>query len=208
MIGKSFIRNRKAESGIGTLIIFIAMIIVASIGANVLIQTSSTLQSKALETARQAKENVASRLQLITLRGQDGSDGDLEELRSQMKLAPGSSSIDLEKMIVSLSVHNASVNLVYSDEDCQLAEPSGNGFYSNTTTENGTFTVHYDQTINNHRHGIIQRGEVVTICMQTPGKLKEDQMIEMQFIPKVGLPTKKTITTDDVIVNQNIILYP
>lgn len=200
--------NKRAEMGIGTLIIFIAMISVAAIAANVLIQTSTSLQSKAIETAKQAKENVASRLQLITLRAQDGRDGDIEELRSQMKLAPGSNPIDLEQMTISLSVHNATVNLVYSNEACQKAAPSGDGFYSNVTNENGTFTVEYDQTIADHQTGLVQRGEVVTICMETPGAIGEDKDIEINFIPKTGLPVKKTVITDDVMVRKNIILYP
>lgn len=202
-------KSKKAESGIGTLIIFIAMIMVASIAANVLIQTSTSLQSKAIETARQAKENVASRLQLITLRGQDGQDSYLEELKSQMKLAPGSNAIDLEKMTISLSVKNASANLIYSNESCQLAtSPADDGFYTNITNENGTFTVNYDKTSSDHVDGLVQRGEVVTICMQTPGKLGEDQEISIEFIPKVGLPSKKTIITDDVIVDKYVLLYP
>ncbi|AGB04282.1 archaeal flagellin-like protein [Aciduliprofundum sp. MAR08-339] len=66
---KKVYRREKGEMGVGTLIIFIAMIIVAAVAATVLIQTAYMLQQQAMETGDVAIQDVATGFKVITIQG-------------------------------------------------------------------------------------------------------------------------------------------
>ncbi len=66
---KKVYRREKGEMGVGTLIIFIAMIIVAAVAATVLIQTAYMLQQQAMETGDIAIQDVATGFKVITIQG-------------------------------------------------------------------------------------------------------------------------------------------
>jgi len=66
---KRMYKREKGEFGVGTLIIFIAMIIVAAVAATVLIQTAYVLQQQAEETGSIARQDVATGFKVITIQG-------------------------------------------------------------------------------------------------------------------------------------------
>ncbi len=66
---KKIYHKEKGEFGIGTLILFIAMIIVAAVAATVLIQTAYQLQQQAEETGNIARQDVATGFKVITIQG-------------------------------------------------------------------------------------------------------------------------------------------
>ncbi|MCZ7398468.1 MAG: hypothetical protein O8C62_02110 [Candidatus Methanoperedens sp.] len=55
-------KNEEADIGVGTLIIFIAMILVAAVAATVLIYSTGTLQQKAIKTSKEATMQVSSNI--------------------------------------------------------------------------------------------------------------------------------------------------
>jgi len=57
--------NKVLSIGIGSVIVFIAMVIVAGIAAAVFIQTSNQLEAEALVTGRNTKTEISSELQCI-----------------------------------------------------------------------------------------------------------------------------------------------
>ncbi len=52
--------DKRAEMGVGTMIIFIAMVLVAAVAASVLISTANSVREQAQNTGEQAIQNVAS----------------------------------------------------------------------------------------------------------------------------------------------------
>ncbi len=97
----SILKDNQADVGIGTLIVFIAMILVAAVAAAVLIQTSGVLQQKAQQTGKEATSEVASNMKISSVVGTtDGSNIYTQELNVTIELAAGGSSIDFSKVVI------------------------------------------------------------------------------------------------------------
>lgn len=100
----------RGQVGIGTLIVFIAMVLVAAIAAGVLINTAGFLQSSAEETGEQSSQQVTNRLQEVSTTG-SVSGSTIEVVNITVKRAPGSSGI---------SVNNTTINWIGPDGSTTL----------------------------------------------------------------------------------------
>lgn len=69
----------RAQFGLSTLIILIAIIVTAAVAAGVIIYTASSLQSKALQTGAQAEQRITTGMQITQVFGYqyDPSNGQL-----------------------------------------------------------------------------------------------------------------------------------
>ncbi|SDJ18297.1 flagellin FlaB [Halovenus aranensis] len=120
----------RAQVGIGTLIVFIAMVLVAAIAAGVLINTAGFLQTQAEDTGTESTAQVADNLNVITQVGQVGFDGVLtdesaanapenpgdadkiEELRIGVQPAAGSNDVNLAELTMQYVSDNEFANIV------------------------------------------------------------------------------------------------
>ncbi len=115
----------RGQVGIGTLIVFIAMVLVAAIAAGVLINTAGLLQSQAEATGEESAEQVTDRVVVSTVIG-DARDipeadleGDAEDridgLALTVQRSPGAGDINLENSIVEVFANGFSGTLVHAD---------------------------------------------------------------------------------------------
>jgi archaeal flagellin FlaB len=101
---KFIMDNERGDIGVGTLIIFIAMVLVAAVAATVLIYTTGSLQQKATKTSKEATQQISSNIiveQVIGDRG-DTTNANINDLIIRIKPDVGTTSIDLRQVIVSV----------------------------------------------------------------------------------------------------------
>ena len=118
--------SKKGAVGIGTLIIFIAMVLVAAIAAAVLINVSGILQQRAMTTGKEAIEQVSGNIVVTGIRGNlNAAKTNMDSMNVTISAASGAGRLDLGQLVVKIGNNvNESVLL-----------------YSNTTTSALTFNI-------------------------------------------------------------------
>lgn len=106
--------SKRADVGIGTLIIFIASVLVAVIGAAVIITTQGKLQEESLRVGNTAREAIGTNVFLQRVRGTDGSDGKIEFLEMMVKLSDGATPMKLNRTTIAVHSGNSSTSMTYA----------------------------------------------------------------------------------------------
>lgn len=213
MKSNRFLKNEKADVGVGTLIIFIAMILVAAVAAVVLIYTTGALQQKATKTSAEATQQIASNIAVEKVLGDrfdvnsSTLDDNIQTLLVRIKPDVGTTSVDLRQVIVTVMDRNSRYDLTYSNVSS-----------ANIDNSTGTYTATPVRDVDNSFNAskntpVIDSGGLVELS------------INMAAVPGITLDTRKTfwvtlnqqvgqavnleITTPDSFgVNRYVQLYP
>lgn len=202
--------NKKADMGIGTLIIFIAMILVAAIAAGVLIQTATSLQNRALLTGDRTRGQVSTGMTTLLLYATNGSDGEVDDFRQKIQLSPGSDPVTLETALLSFDTESFSGDYTYTDEECEYADGTTvtEGYEFDTTNGNGTFAVRYLVEGPNHQDGYLVRGDIVELCYRSPESVQEDTRLRLSFNPQRGTPLTVDTSTPNIMTAERVYIFP
>lgn len=210
------IRNlsKKADMGMGTLIIFIALILVAAIAAAVLISTTSSLQNQALTTGAATTQEVGTSLSVIEIVGEDGSDGNVEGLGTLVRLSAGSDSVRFQDTLVSLSIDDMSQDYQYNQTfNCSnLSNVSGTTYDNNTGEVTGNEPVQYgvDYSIKgqNWRDNYLVSGDVAQVCFNTPRVIEEGENFRLSIVPRIGTTANVEAALPSLILSKRPKLFP
>jgi len=113
-IPTSFDDFDRGQVGIGTLIIFIALVLVAAVAAGVLVNTAGDLQSKAAATGEDAQAGVSNQIEVVSATGVDvQTDKDVDTIQLVVKKSAGADDIDLEQATIQYLSGDARVTLTH-----------------------------------------------------------------------------------------------
>ncbi len=167
--------NDRGQVGIGTLIVFIAMVLVAAIAAGVLINTAGLLQSQAEATGEESSEQVSDRLEVVTVVGVDDTDfgadnglenGDINGLELTVRQAPGANDIDLGNALIEVFAEGESATLTAGDEDTETEFGiEGIGEVDETlssTSDRAQLLIDLNQDVQ-----VLEEGDSVTLTITT-----------------------------------------
>lgn len=156
----------RGQIGIGTLIVFIAMVLVAAIAAGVLINTAGLLQAQAQATGEETTAEVSNVIQLKHAIGEETTDnGEIDVLNVSMRLTPGSDAINLSESSYTLEVDgNATVVSGNDATNSGLSYSAIQGIADNENTtladQNDLITAQFDLT---EIQGVSQLDEQTTV---------------------------------------------
>ena len=145
MKAKHFDDRDRGQVGIGTLIVFIALVLVAAIAAGVLINTAGFLQSQSEQTGQESTSQVTDRLQSVAITGDNISDGQIYRVNVTVSKAPGAQDIDLRNVTVQWVGPEGTFNLLNADstDTTSATLTAGNNPIDDSSiglTEEPTFT--------------------------------------------------------------------
>jgi archaeal flagellin FlaB len=195
-ISKILKEDDLGDMGIGAMIIFIAVVLVAGIAASVLVQTANRLEIQAMTTGQETIREVSTGLAVIDIEGLNES-GVIVNMTIAVRSRAGSGDIDLSRTIIELTDGTKKTLLTYdSDEYANITDELGDIFGNGTWTMDGEhFGILVIQDADNSlsaENPVINRGDIVMLCISTAaifdttGGLTPRSTIKGTVIPEQG----------------------
>ena len=182
----------RGQVGIGTLIIFIALVLVAAVAAGVLINTAGELQSRASDTGDDAQAQVSNQIDVVTATGQDSdTDGTVENVTMVVKKSPGSDPIDLSEATIQYTSGSASTTLSHGTSADATT-------FNSTQLNDGPWT---DLTDTDQRIEIRMNVSVI----EGGSGLDAGDHAELKIVDQSGASTVYGVNVPDVLAGQEYV---
>jgi len=171
------LRNKDVGAiGIGAMIVFIAMVLVAGIAASVLIQTSTRLESQAMATGQETIAEVSTGLAVFDIVGYASAvTANISKIAITVRPRAGSTEIDLTTTFIEISNTDYKIVLKYRDATSGNWIDSGTGLddifgqsvFPSDADDYGIIVLEDADSSCSDSNPVINRGDKVTLCIDT-----------------------------------------
>lgn len=163
-----------AEVGVGTLIVFIGMVLVATVAASILLHTMGDLTETADRTGRDAVREVSSNVEVRGVYG-NVTDGRVTNVTVYLALGPGSDAVDLSTVRIR---HSDGTNPVKHFAQTNTGEPDC--IHYRTLWKRGAGT-----------NSVMEAGDLVAAILDLGDcgaayKLEPRVPVELRLVPEAG----------------------
>jgi flagellin FlaB len=159
--------------GIGAMIVFIAMVLVAGIAASVLIQTANRLEIQAMQTGQETTREVSTGLAVVDIEGNNSNVGGvITQMTITVRARAGSGDIDLSHTVVELTDGSIKTLLTYDPLALQFNLGDDNngsifytGFWNMSNEQFGILVLQDEDSSLTASNPVINRGDLVMLTV-------------------------------------------
>jgi len=175
--------NESGSIGIGAMIVFIALILVAAVASTVIIKTAEELQDRAEKTGDDTRDQISGKL-LITdvyVATDAGSDGDIDTMAVIAKLASGSDATLPTAMTYMIVCDATGFNTdvaTLADDAGNAVTPGGDAIADTTTLTSGELFRFTITLTNCNAAAIVGASIPLTLNVEGGGDTRVDLEIE------------------------------
>lgn len=179
---EGFSNDRRGITGVSVIIVFAAMVLIATAAAIILINSGVAIRRHADRTANRTGAELSTGVEVVKVIGEVDNDDVVEKMKVVTKRKPGSPDVDLRGMTV----------LYVSDEENKYLKFGGMGARS---ADNKNFGLIMIRNLDGQENYMLTGpGDMVEIVIdakeiEAEGGLKISDEVEMELMPEIGFET-------------------